>query len=529
MRVKLVAANLLALLLGLALLVAVEGGLALLGVGPSSRLFLPGEGSQSDQYRINAAATQRYFQESFQRHAAAAPPFAAIKSEGTVRVFALGASTLVGFPHPVTTSFPNFLAPMLADAFPGQRFELINCGITALSTFCLLDFADEILDYQPDLIVLYAGHNEFMGPYGVTTPFVRFGNDRTLIRLHMLLQRSRIYYFLKNLVAWFGAVGEKGEQPQRFGLHLARTEIGALDPGYAATVDNYRGNIEAIAAAAGQAGVPLVLGTLVSNLKDFHPLRSTCDSLGIGLEELQRRGRWRQVEQGVRSALRQAPYCANLHFALGQSQYQQGRYPQARAAFVQARDLDRLPFRAPAAFNQIVRDLARKGGDEVVLADIEATFERQSPHGIIGNELITEYVHPTVYGNYLIARTIVESLVDNPVAAPWAKTGVGVVQPFAAYRGQIDYPLDQEIDRRNDLMVFLRQMPYTRPPAALRRSLAVLLAAQIEAVGHLASEHRRVFVQRGGMRLLGRLYNFLLPEDRRALEGAWRQLEGGGQ
>ena len=525
MRMKSVVANLLALLLGLVLLVSVEGGLALLEVGPSSRLFLPVQEKGRLEYRVNEAATHRYFQRSYQRHAPSAVRFAAAKPAGTVRVFALGASTLVGFPHPLATSFPNFLQSMLGDAFPGHRFELINCGITAVSTFCLLDFAEEILAYDPDLIVLYAGHNEFMGPYGVTTPFVRFGNDRRLIRLHMLLQRSRLYYLLGTLIDQFRSQG--AEQPERFGLHLARREIGPLEAGYSTTVDNYRRNLEAIAAGARQQGVPLVVGTLVSNLKDFHPLRSTCDSLGAGLEELNRRARWREAGQRARTALRREPYCANLHFALGQSHYNRGQYPQARAAFVQARDLDRLPFRAPSVFNKIIRDIAREGADRVILADIEAVFARVADRGIVGNELVAEYVHPTVYGNYLIARTIVESLANSPLTGAWQSGGSGPVQSYGTYRAGIAYPLDEQVERRNDLMVFLRQMPYTRPPAALRRSLAALLEAQIETLPQLSANRRSDFIQRGGMQFLGRILDFLLPEDRRALESSWQQLEGG--
>ena len=115
---------------------------------------------------------------------------------------------------------------MLADVYPDRHFEVINCGMTAINTFCLLDFATEVVGYEPDLIILYAGHNEFVGPYGVTTPFRKFGNNRTWTRLYMELQRSRIYYFLSEAIyrlqKWWNPAEEK------FGLHLVGREIGLL-------------------------------------------------------------------------------------------------------------------------------------------------------------------------------------------------------------------------------------------------------------------------------------------------------------
>ena len=56
------------------------------------------------------------------------------EDEGVLLIFAIGASTLLGFPNPAQTSFPNFLQLMLEDANPGREIEVINCGITAINS-----------------------------------------------------------------------------------------------------------------------------------------------------------------------------------------------------------------------------------------------------------------------------------------------------------------------------------------------------------------------------------------------------------
>ena len=39
--------------------------------------------------------------------------------------------------------------------------------MAAVSSYVLLDFADEIIAQQPDAVMIYAGHNEYLGIGGV--------------------------------------------------------------------------------------------------------------------------------------------------------------------------------------------------------------------------------------------------------------------------------------------------------------------------------------------------------------------------
>ena len=81
-------------------------------------------------------------------------------------------------------------------------------------------------------------------------------------------------------------------------------------------------------------------------------------------------------------------YCAALHFELGRHYYDRNQSDQAQQAFVRARDMDRLPFRAPTFFNQILHQLA-DDKDQVILSDTETAFRNASPQGIIGSVICT--------------------------------------------------------------------------------------------------------------------------------------------
>ena len=441
-----------------------------------------------------------------------------------MRIFALGASTLLGFPNPLNTSFPHFLELMLADAYPEKRFEVFNCGITAINTFCLLDFVDELVDYEPDLIVLYSGHNEFVGPYGVTTPFLRMGNDRTWIRCFMFLQRSRIYYYLKEGIhqvrEWLRpAAAEEG-----FGLHLFDREISPQHPGYRITGENYRANLEEMLRTAERHQVPVLLSTLVSNLH-FYPFRSTCDlsRMALKVAALERQNRLPEAIQVGEETLAQAPECANIHYELGRLHYRQGAYEQAHRHLARARDLDRLPFRAPGPFNQTIRDLVRDRPG-VLLADSERALSAAAGHGIIGNDLITEYLHPTVYGHYLMARTMLEELVQQGADRNWGAADTTRLQPYQSYAERLGYGPGEQVFYRTDLMLFLSRMPYQEPPTILRRYVAQLMYRQIQEFYQLTPPQRQTFALKS-QPVLVRLLDFLLPEDRQVLAGMLQSLE----
>ena len=519
--------NLLATLVGMGFLVLLELVLYLADAGPSSRLFLPSHQDGEVVYTANQRVGHRFFQQQYLRPVPYDPSFPQKKRPDAVRIFVLGASTLLGFPNPPNTAFPQFLAAMLADVYPDRQFEVVNCGMTAINTFCLLDFAAEIVGYQPDLIIVYAGHNEFVGPYGVTTPFLKFGNDRNWIRLYMELQRSRIYYFLREAIyrlqKWWNPVEEE------FGLHLVGKEIGLLDEEYRVTAENYRENLGEILLEAHRHQIPVLLSTLVANLKDFYPLRSDCvdGEFSRELDGLVHQGRLQEAIETCEEALNEYPYCASIHFELGRLHYRRGAYSKAHKAFVYARDMDRLPFRAPTVINQIIRKLAGAAGDQVLLSDIEKTFAAKSPHGIVGNELITEYLHPTTYGHYLIAQTMIEDLSQSSSAADWGIGNTGKLKSYEDYTRQLGYSLWDRISYRNDLMLFLRKMPYREPPAILRRHLAALIREQLRDISQLKAAQRRDFVERKGMVFLSRMMDFLLPEDQGAIEEELKRLAGG--
>jgi hypothetical protein len=143
-----------------------EGGLALFGVKPATQaedpfvgfasnapLFVPSRGADGAELLVTASNKKDYFnRQSFPRQ----------KAPNTVRVFTLGGSTTYGRPYDDSTSFSGWLRELLPAADKSRHWEVINAGGISYASYRVAKLMEELIRYQPDLFVIYTGHNEFL-------------------------------------------------------------------------------------------------------------------------------------------------------------------------------------------------------------------------------------------------------------------------------------------------------------------------------------------------------------------------------
>jgi lysophospholipase L1-like esterase len=112
------------------------------------------------------------------------------KPAGTFRIFCVGGSTTRGWPFHKKLSYPALLGLYLRDLFPDKKIEVINAGFMASDSTSDLPLVAEILEYGPDLILLYEGRNEEWNFYLHTA--------RRMLRLQDWLMRNvRLYGFFR--------------------------------------------------------------------------------------------------------------------------------------------------------------------------------------------------------------------------------------------------------------------------------------------------------------------------------------------
>src|SRR5271170_7183820 len=164
----------------LLLLLALEAGLRLAGVGHPMSFFLPLRIDGKDCLIENDRFGWRFFGPDMAR----APfPFVIPKAKppGTIRVFVFGESAAYGDPQP-EFGLSRVLEALLEGRFAGQHFEVVNTAMTAINSHVILPIARDCAAQNGDFWVIYMGNNEVVGPYGSGTVFGPRGASRTLVR-----------------------------------------------------------------------------------------------------------------------------------------------------------------------------------------------------------------------------------------------------------------------------------------------------------------------------------------------------------
>jgi lysophospholipase L1-like esterase len=485
------------------LLLIAELALRLVGYGPTLDFVVNRLDRGSERIMgINPHAYQRF-------HGALGPAtertrfapwreFLDPKPPNHFRVMFLGESTIEGYPHPPNGCAPAFLEAMLQDVWPDRHVEVINCGVTAINSWSIRAWAAEVLRYEPDLLLLYAGHNEFYGGYGPAS-LNAAGTNRSRVLAQIWLSDLR---FVRALSDGIGALRPRSTAPRGTLMErLAREQQIPLDSAlYTGCRDNFRTNLEDIARAARGANVPLLLCGLVSNEKDLVPMSSVHrgdlsaeqrqtwkDHFSAGLAAA-RTLRWTEAIDSFQEAARIDDSHAELVYRLAEAHEGIGQYDRARELYRRARDLDALRFRATAEFSEVIREVAER--NHALFVDVLAAFESASPHGLIGWNLMTDHLHPTLFGHYLMARAICETMARDHRS--WPAVDTARLPLYDALAERLGNDELSEMVSKITVYRLAGGFPYANSPnAALHERLeSEILAWQVRVTGPMAIGHR---------------------------------------
>ena len=157
----------------LLLLAATEVGLRLFNPSLANPLVTEVTYDGIEWYQINRGYLKKYFP----INTPLIPEFKTSlfrkqKLRNTFRIFCLGESSMFGTPYQMTCNIPGIVRKQLRHLYPEKEIEVVNWGASAINTNVIADLAKDLVRYQPDLILVYTGHNEFYGPDGVGASFV---------------------------------------------------------------------------------------------------------------------------------------------------------------------------------------------------------------------------------------------------------------------------------------------------------------------------------------------------------------------
>ena len=393
-----------------------EGSLRLAGFGETWPLFIPVDRAP-DYLAANPEVVKRFVADrSRTPYVQILPmPFPEHKAPGTFRVFVQGGSTAAGWPYGYGASLAGMLQHRLQTTFPQRNIEVIDTAMVAVNSYTLLDFADEIIAQQPDAVLIYAGHNEYLGLLGVGS-VVSVGRARPVVLAWLALHELRLFQLLERahtaVTAWLSTGKEATQDSRGTLMHriVGERHIPLDSELYHRGVAQFRGNLSALLKRYREAGVPVFIGTLASNEKGLEPFISALapetdaaawrDNYETAVETA-RTGATGLARGALEAIVAEDDMAAAGYFALARVLESQGDYARARQAYLAAKDRDQLRFRAPEAFNAIIREVAAQHGARVV--EVQTRLLQETEHGIIGDDLMLEHLHPNLEGYFLLA------------------------------------------------------------------------------------------------------------------------------
>ncbi|MGD2112093.1 MAG: SGNH/GDSL hydrolase family protein [Gammaproteobacteria bacterium] len=451
-----------------------EAGLRLGGYGHSYPLFIPVSGAPG-YLQANPEVVRRFVvDEAHAPEVEILPlPFPAQKATGTLRLVVQGGSSAAGWPYGYGASPAGMLQQRLQASLPGRDIEVISTAMNAVNSYTLLDFADEIIALQPDAVVIYAGHNEYLGILGVGSA-VSAGRTRPVVLAWLALRDLRILQLLRNTYLRLAAAeappldahGHPRGTLMRRIVGEPLIPLGA--PLYRHGAAQFRANLSALLARYRDAGIPVFIGTLASNEQDLEPFASRLapgtdaavwqHAYDAGVEALQA-GENARARRALEAAVAIDDGAALAHFRLGRLYEALGDPAAAREAYLRARDRDQLRFRAPQHFNAVIREVAGRHRARVV--EVEARLRAEAGDGIIGRDLMLEHLHPNLRGYFLLADAYYRALLDSGIAGP-VMTAVSETQAWQA----VPVTLVDRLNARFQILRLTSDWPFPAQQAA---------------------------------------------------------------
>jgi lysophospholipase L1-like esterase len=352
-----------------------------------------------------------------------------------IRVMALGGSTTFGLYVGADAAFPAALEGRLSALAGGREVEVVNLGCAGFASDRVLALLRSALELEPDLVVVYTGHNEMLGgPAGEGGELEPAQRQRA-----RLLEVSILFAWLNHALA----TTLRAAQTEALREDVAALEAGEIPTFVPEAVppwerrppsDAFRRraaarlvtNVSGMLEASRAAGVPIVFAVPVANLLSppalsAHPDGFTAErefaALLRAARDARESGDLAAALGDLDRALELSPRHAMAHFRRGQVLAALQRVEEARRAYRRAVDLDVRTHRITTRLEKALFAALEAGGARPV--DLRADFQG-ALEPAQSERLFVDHLHPTPEGHALVAERLL-----GPVATALDLDGDG--------------------------------------------------------------------------------------------------------
>ena len=427
--------------------------------------------------------------------------FAAERSDDRLRVFVLGGSAAMGFPHK-NHGVDRLLAAQLRSLFPNRDVEVVNTAMTSVNSHVVYQVAQTLPFESADVAVILMGNNEVVGPYGPGTFNQNFLSSLSAIRALQALKRTRLWQLLDSSLAEVQSSDAKADLEWQGMQMFVDNGVAEDDPRMSAVYEHFEDNLRDIVDTLHAKGMHVVLSTVPVNLRQSAPFLSIGrDDLSASdeakLAALRERaeaqalnGRWREAQDLWQQAIALDAGHADSHFQLATSLENLGEFALARSHYERALDLDGLRFRADTRINAIIERVAR-GYDSSNVSFVNSSkgFDRASAPYAPGWDLLVEHVHYDFSGNAVLARIFARAIARY--LSPTTPPKLLKTEEVAA---RIGFPNHETIENLKNLQGMAKQPPF--PGQSNYQDYLAFLATELSSVTGEVGEPKDVVRRR---------------------------------
>jgi lysophospholipase L1-like esterase len=331
--------------------------------------------------------------------------FSTKKSSGMYRIIALGDSSTLGVGVPNSETYCAILESLLNQPKnSSRRYEVINAGVAGYSSLQGFRYLkSDIINYQPDLITIYFGLNDYL--------YARGQNDQDrpqlapwVIRIDLIMSYSQFYRLLTGMVSNLINPGKKYPPDRRVDFPDFKNNLVQM-----ITVAREVGAEVILLNVPLRPAIPLVVNPV--------PLRKEGKD-GPRLEWLRpayigKTNYFIKTEfEGPTSELEEIvdkyPQWAMAHYLLAKRYEKIGEIGKARTEYQKAREMD-FDRDVVASYNRAIEEVA--SALRVPLVDLVGGFATKR-----GEDLFLDERHPSALGHKFIAEGIFSTLKSNKLS-----------------------------------------------------------------------------------------------------------------
>lgn len=404
------------------------------GYGFNNEQWIPITPEYPDKLTLNHEIGYRYFYSTKNIPYSIQDVFDKEKKENAFRVFILGESSAAGFPFSPNGSFSRYISERLKLIYPDKIIEVVNTGMAAINTYTIKDILPGILKQKPDLILIYTGHNEYYGALGVGSS-ESLGGSEFVVNSMLWLNQFKVTQLIRNFITWIGKLFTNQDENisgETLMSRMAEDQSIIFDsPSYHKGIKQFRNNMETILSRIKEQNIPVIIGTLTSNLKDQPPFISIKTDKYLPAIEV-----YEEAELILKD----------------------GDTSSAKELFIKAKELDALRFRAPEDINHWIQKFAYDF--EIPIIEIDSYFNGISPYGITGNNLMTDHLHPTLEGYHIIGKLFFDEMIKQNFLPDKPETNLSIEEQDSIVVNNFPF---SDLDRRiaaYRIEVLMNNWPY---------------------------------------------------------------------